>query len=667
MKSIKLRLLINFSFLIIGVGLVLGFISINTGKDLLVRDAEKTVSLLAKEGTKTLESRTGSMIASLNILAMQKEIVSMDLEKQLEILKEYLGTMDMLDLAIVQPDGTAHYTDGSESQLGDRDYVIKAFQGQPSISDVLISRVTNEPVIMAAVPIKENDQVVGVLIGRKDGNALSALIQDAGYGTKGYAYILNKDGTYMAHKNKDLVLGQVNPVILMNDDSKYITMGRAVKKIIELAKGIIEYEDLDDNSKKEALYAGFEEVEGTNWIYVVTANQNEVLAAVPKLQNTIVITLALCLLLGLGVIYILGYYITKPMITMAKLSQKISSLDITENVSPNFLRRKDESGILANAMQAIMDNLRKIISEVTDSSTEVASTAEELTASAEQSAMTAEEVSRNVEEIAKGASDQAASTETGSVQAMKLGDLIDQNRGQVENLNKTSNKVINVVNDGLLDVERLSEITQVNDAATKEIYDIISKTKESAEQISEASNVIAAISEQTNLLALNASIEAARAGEAGKGFSVVASEIKKLAGQSAESTKYIDEIIGNLQGIVTKAVESIERVREITTEQSNSVSNTKVKYISISEEMKETMLAVEQLNRSEEEMALAKNEILNMLQNLSAIAEENAAGTEEASSSMVEQSATMEEIARSSERLTQLSGSLQEIIMRFKL
>jgi methyl-accepting chemotaxis protein len=83
--------------------------------------------------------------------------------------------------------------------------------------------------------------------------------------------------------------------------------------------------------------------------------------------------------------------------------------------------------------------------------------------------------------------------------------------------------------------------------------------------------------------------------------------------------------------------------------------------------MEDSVEAINQLNASEDEMTKSKNGILDMLQTLSAIAEENAASTEEASSAMVEQSASMDDIAKSSERLASLAGNLQQIIMKFKV
>lgn len=666
-NSIKTKLVLAFSALIIVACTVTALFGVSTGRQLITKQAQETIQLLSEEGAKLTESRVETYKTELVMIAQQDTILSMDLATQLPALKKELGFVDYLALAIVAPDGTATYTDDTTSNLGDRAYIQKALKGEANISDVIISKVTGEPVIMVAAPIKglsvkESSVIPGVVIGRRDGNTLSDITNDIGYGEHGYAYMINDKGQIIAHPNKELVLSQFNPIEAAAEDSGIQSLADAVQYMLDNGSGFISYD-----YEGKSLYAGFHKIEGTSWTIVVTADKKEVLSKVDTLQGIMNITIAISLVIGIAATYLIGSSLVKSIIRISKISDKIAALDISEDVPEKLLKKKDENGVLARAMQNITESLRNIINEITDSSIQVSSTAQELTATAEQSATASEEVSNTVEEIAKGATDQAENTERGSMQGLKLGSIIEQNREYLFNMNKASEKITGVVSDGLKDISRLTEISRENSTATKEIYDIILKTNESASQIGEASNVIASIADQTNLLSLNASIEAARAGEAGKGFAVVASEIKKLAGQSAASTNHIDGIVRDLQAIVEKAVNSMERVNEISKEQAHSVNNTKTKYESIMGAVEESGNAINLLNASEEEMMLAKNDIMDMLQTLSAIAEENAASTEEASSAMVEQSASMDEIAKSSERLAMLALSLQEIILRFKV
>ncbi|MDF2893066.1 MAG: methyl-accepting chemotaxis protein, partial [Clostridia bacterium] len=212
MKSIRTKLVIYFSMLILLSSITLGAVSLQRASETATNEAEHSLALLAVDAAKLTQSRLETQKKALEMIAGRADIQGMDWEQQQPILQRQLKKTSFLDIAVVQLDGTAQYSDGSTSQLGDREYVKKAFNGEINVSDLLVSKVTNSVVLMYAAPIEKDGKVVGALIGRGDGNALSEITDDAGYGDGGYAYIINKKGTLVAHPDREKVLNQFNPI-----------------------------------------------------------------------------------------------------------------------------------------------------------------------------------------------------------------------------------------------------------------------------------------------------------------------------------------------------------------------------------------------------------------------------------------------------------------------
>lgn len=515
---------------------------------------------------------------------------------------------------------------------------------------------------MYATPIKQGEKIVGVLVGRRDGNTLSDLTDDIGYGENGRSYMVNDVGTMVAHFDREMVTRQYNIIEESKEDKSLENGAQLFKKILEEKHGISDY-----SFGGQKLYAGYAPIKDTNWILVLDASEGEVLSAVPRLKKMSMLLILIILVISIAATYIIGEQITKPIILSVKHAEKLASLDITQDVPEIFLKKQDEIGLLAKSLQSLTDNLREILSNIGDSSEQVASTSEELTATTEQTAIAAEEVTKTAEEIARGASDQAHNTETGASKAMMLGEIIEEDLEHVDTLNTATARVSTVVNEGLIEIEELYNITEESSKAAKIILDMIQKTNDSSARIGEASNIISSIAEQTNLLALNAAIEAARAGEAGRGFAVVAEEIRKLAEESTNSTVSIDGMVSELQENSQAAVKTMNDVGVIVGEQTQKVVNSREKYNQITLAMKDAEEEVRLLNDSSQKMDTMKDEILDTLQNLSAIAEENSAATQEVTASMEEQTGSIEEIASASEGLANLAQNLQLIIERFKI
>ena len=213
-------------------------------------------------------------------------------------------------------------------------------------------------------------------------------------------------------------------------------------------------------------------------------------------------------------------------------------------------------------------------------------------------------------------------------------------------------------------------MTKINEEAKVAIDDINRQTRstnESAQSIRGAAEFITSIAEETNLLSLNASIEAARAGEQGRGFAVVASQIQKLAEQSNKSAQQIEQIIGTLIADSTKAVETMDEVKVIMDEKTKHLNTTEQQFAVLNDGIEKSLASVERIVNEIKAIDVDRVNVVDVVQNLTAIAEENAAGTEETLASTGLVTNMMEQMEQIANQLNSISTKIDQSIRDFKI
>lgn len=664
-KSIAVQIALYIGILAIALCIAIGGISIWSSYTSMESQAKKGLEDITQQGSEKISILIEDRIALLQEIANRSRTQSMDFNLQKQSLTPDVKRLGYLDMAIVTPDGQARYIlEDKTADLSDRAYVKEALSGKGVMSDVIISKVTQTAVLMYAVPIYNGDKVVGALIARRDGNALFEIIDKMGYGESGYAYIINDKGVVVAHPNRDLVMDQFAPMEAVKQKPEYQSVADVFKIMLERKQGVGEY-----RYENKDLINGFTTIEGTSWLLINTAVKSEVLEAVNALVQKMLLTVAVMLLLSLVVSFVMGRQIARPIEKLTKSVNTFADLDFRAANMPEKIvkKRADEIDLMTIAVGHMAENIRGFILNVSDTAEQVSATSEELSATSQQSASVSEEVANAVGKIASGANEQSESTHRAESALSVLSTEIEQNNLRAKDLTKASDKIRDHISEGLLVVEKLEAKNHQNKVAMESGYQSVLKTNDSSAKISEVTSMIASVSEQTNLLALNASIEAARAGEHGRGFAVVAEEIRKLAEQSSHMTEMIRKTVLDLTADVNVVVGEMNKTNEIVAEQAQSVEETRTAFNHIAEAIIESEKFVMLIDGSSQTMEGYKDEVLQTLSGLSAVAEDNAASAQEVSAAAEEQSASAEEISQASEDLSGMAQNLQTLISKFKV
>lgn len=206
---------------------------------------------------------------------------------------------------------------------------------------------------------------------------------------------------------------------------------------------------------------------------------------------------------------------------------------------------EDFTGAIADSINFAIDQLRDLVSRITETSQEVA----QYTASTQGI----------TNQLAEASEHQAQEIAGASAAINEMAMSIDQVSSNAEESAVVAERSVKIAENGANVVNRSIEGMDIIREQIQETSKRIKRLGESSQEIGNIVALINDIADQTNILALNAAIQASMAGEAGRGFAVVADEVQRLAERSASATKQIETLVKTIQTDTNEAVISMEQ------------------------------------------------------------------------------------------------------------
>ncbi|MES9962099.1 MAG: methyl-accepting chemotaxis protein [Candidatus Sedimenticola sp. 20ELBAFRAG] len=349
-----------------------------------------------------------------------------------------------------------------------------------------------------------------------------------------------------------------------------------------------------------------------------------------------IVLILLATLIALGAyLYFIRIQITSPANRLAKNMQSMADGDFSHSIEEN---RNDELGTIGKSAEAIRQNLRSELISVSRASDNLGSTTDKLTeviGSTRDGVLTQQ---HEIEQVATAINQMTATIREISANAHAAADA-------ATSADKDALHGQSIVERTIQDIDQLS--SKIGDASAT-----IGQLQQESDSIGAIVDVIQGISEQTNLLALNAAIEAARAGEAGRGFSVVADEVRALAGRTQDATQEIKDMIERLQTGSHSAVEVMAESRKRAEKSADQASEAGSALSNITHSVAHINEVNVQIATASEEQSMVSEEISRNVMNISHEAERSAEGANQ--------------INEENNRLNGITEQLRQMIGQFR-
>jgi methyl-accepting chemotaxis protein len=564
-------------------------------------------------------SHIGKWVEANNLaVELSKELIAMDMTKP-DVMKAHMADFEIAHNALLAKVGKLLLLNAQfEGGTGDADCSLgKWMQNMDTTNPEMVSLVKELKPIHAGL----HTNVAQIKTMAANGQTAEAkeTMEKKLYPASEKVFALVHKMTALADTANDKFI-RMNQALLVEGEKHQVNTFLAIDKIVNKA----------------------EEVANT------TVN-----AAESSARRGKIITIA-CLVVGLVLAVVLGFtlthLITKPLFKGVDLAKAMAAGDLTQTMDVD---QKDEIGVLAQSLNEMTTNLRRMfgdirqgVTSVDESSVQLAAISNQMSSGSESTASRSAQVAAAAEEMSANQSSIAAAMEQASVN-------VNMVAAAAEEMNATINEIAS--NSG-----KAKEITSMAVQQSIKASERVNELGKAADEINKVTEAITEISEQTNLLALNATIEAARAGEAGKGFAVVANEIKDLARQTASATLDIKTKIQGVQQATGVTVKEINEIGEVIADVDKIVAT-------IAAAVEEQTATTKEIAQNVHQASQGIAEVNENVSQSSSVASEIASDIATVNNSANEMSQSSNQVKVSAQELSRVADKLKAMMAQFKI
>ena len=641
--SLKTKL--TLIFLLVGIipALIITTISTLQSKSRVEYNISQSLEAINQIKKTQIENYFNQKRADIELLALI--VPQLEEDNYDRFFTEYIQKYDYYDVFLINNNGLIYYTQARES-----DYQTNILKGKYASSNLgdLIKEVkqsksfsiadykpyapsNGEPAAFIAIPVDGSDTIVALQLSSEGTNQIMGVRE--GMGETGESYLVGEDklmrsDSYLDPEGHSLKASFAGTVTNNGADTEAVNLALNAQHGTKIIK------DYNGNN----VLSAFDSIKigDFSWIILSEIDESEAFAPVHQtvLFSVISIIVAAIVVVFIGVFF--SRKIATPIIVASTFAKKVAAGDLSSNIEVNS---HDEVGMLQVALHTMLENLRKMIGELSNVAVQQGSTATELASVTEQTSLAVTEQQAQTIQVAAATTEMTETVKeiasTTASASLLCENIQRMAREGSENNDSTYNALVS-----------LGE-------ATKKSAHEVTELKHNSEKIVNVLGVIKKIADQTNLLALNAAIEAARAGEQGRGFAVVADEVRSLAKSTQESTMEVEVII---EAVVSASNAAVQAMTD------NVGQTTQVQEIA------------KKANLINSNVGKAVDEIFDMVVQIATASEQQATTIDEISRNIgvinmgiSETEQAVRDIAQSSSELSRMANGLNDEAQKFSL